>query len=58
MVVPLVARFRFGRNHVHQLDKGKGAKMDAEKFDVIFRGVLMWGLAAVAIVLAAQKYVF
>lgn len=32
--------------------------MDAEKIDAILRGVLVWGLAGVAVVLAAQRYLF
>ena len=32
--------------------------MDAEKFDWIARTVLTWGIGAVAVVLALQKYLF
>ncbi len=32
--------------------------MDADKIDGIVRSVAIWTLAAVAVVLAAQKYIF
>ena len=32
--------------------------MDAEKFDVIVRTLFMWGIGAVAVALAAQKFLF
>ena len=32
--------------------------MDADKIDGIVRSVVIWGLGAVAVALAAQKYIF
>ena len=32
--------------------------MDADKIDGIVRAVVVWGIGAVAVVLAAQKFLF